>query len=516
MGELNQVNQILTDFQKVPSAKKFCKTWDAKTNSFHVQTYGNLTEDIRRLQTLLKSFPNSISNSHTTPILIASDQGYWASAFILATWMTGHHYLPINDETPRSRLISLLLETQPSVILLENFNDDWIEILKQTHFAGSLVVGKRSHPPKNTEHLKYNIFFLHDLESSTLCNFSRPLNGVAYLMATSGTTGRPKLIRIFDSQLSSYIDRIRGLLPSNLNCLIQTCPITFDPSIGDLLWTLMHQGCLVPLLAKNARFLPQILLQEEPFWWASTPSFSRFALSFLKGVQNRSVQCTFFWGEILTAHHCEVWGHVFTNSQIFNLYGPTESTITVAFHKVIPSELNTQSILPIGKLHPDHFAMIMPQTEELLLSGPQVISSYPQIENNQDRFSFLENKTWYRTGDRAREDSGIITIIGRVDNQIKIHGQRMELTEMELHLERQGWPVILLPITDENPRMEVHHLIGVTEVAGLKLEQLSECLKDHFPTHFFPRSLIVIDKFPLTKNLKIDRAALLKLVSAHQ
>lgn len=502
MKTANQVNILLEKILKIPAEKVFCKTWNLKSNNFDIKYYKDLHQDLSKLCYFIE--PSS-------SVLINTDQGYYSSLCVLATWFQNSYFIPTSKETPYLKLKTLILKTNPQYVLLEELTEEWLKLLTEVNFSGKVLCTDNSKAPTAIK-----ISYLNELAISPKNNppIERSLLATSYIISTSGTTGEPKLIKITDTQLSTYIINIINRIPPTMNGLIQTFPITFDPSIGDLIWTLEKQSFLVPLNTKNSRFFKEILAQsEDDIWWSSTPSFAKWCLNFISDFPVKRISNSFFLGEKLERHFCLNWKSRFTSTKIFNLYGPTEATISISYHQ-FNEATDASSIVPIGKIHDTNDFQIDPLTNELFLSGPQVIKAYLNPTDNKNYFKTIATKNWYRTGDCCSINNEELTITGRIDEQIKIHGQRFEPEGMEFFLLSQNFEVLIIPIYNKKSAIDIEYLVATSLNKNLQLADIVSCLKDHFPNIFLPKKMIYFDNYPITENHKINRKQIIAKINS--
>ncbi|CAF4106619.1 unnamed protein product, partial [Rotaria sordida] len=197
--------------------------------------------------------------------------------------------------------------------------------------------------------------------------------------------------------------------------------------------------------------------------------------------------------------------------QIWNLYGPAETTIDCTFHLVQVAA--DQERIAIGVRLPNYRCMIldefsesvlMDQEGELLVGGIGVFAGYLGRDDLTTRARIvIDSEIFYRTGDLVRMDSnGLLHYQGRKDYQIKLHGQRIELGEIEQCLLNTLISACVVIKWDDD------HLIAYVQSSNMDEEQLRKHCQSHLPPHMIPSLFIVLDKLPLNVNGKIDRKLL--------
>jgi non-ribosomal peptide synthetase component E (peptide arylation enzyme)/acyl carrier protein len=205
-------------------------------------------------------------------------------------------------------------------------------------------------------------------------------------------------------------------------------------------------------------------------------------------------------------------------SELWNLYGPTETTIWSAAHRVSSGEdpiligqpiANTRMYILDGHGEP----LPVGATGELYIAGHGVARGYRnRDELTAERFvpePFLAGERMYRTGDLARyRRDGQIQLLGRADQQIKLRGHRIELGEIEAALERHETvhqAVLLVQGQDADQRLVAYVRLNA---ASVKSEDLRGWLQERLPEYMVPGVYVTMEEFPLTPNGKVDRKRL--------
>ncbi len=238
-----------------------------------------------------------------------------------------------------------------------------------------------------------------------------------------------------------------------------------------------------------------------------------------------SLRLSLFGGESLPRALVASWQAAAPNSRIENVYGPTEATVfCLAQDCSSPLPLAPgRDTVAIGRPLGSSRARVVggdPAVElekgevgELALAGPQLAMGYWRDEALSQR-SFIrldESGTWFLTGDRVlRDDEDRLHFLGRLDHQVKVHGARVQLEEIECLLRlggscrdaaAVGWPV----------RSGVAQgIVGFVSGGTLSSQQLRRDLAKRLPSYHVPQRIVRLDELPLTSNGKIDRERLLR------
>jgi non-ribosomal peptide synthetase component F len=269
--------------------------------------------------------------------------------------------------------------------------------------------------------------------------------------------------------------------------------------------------------------------EHELTTWFSVPSVAGTLarLGLLQPYIFPSLRYSLFCGEPLPATHAELWQQAAPNSILENLYGPTEATIAISQYRWNSSSLHecVNGIVPIGRVFDGQQCCVIDDRQdavqsgeagELCLAGSQVTRGY-WSDTNKTREKFVElpgrpGTTWYRTGDLVRRAAdGCLQYLGRIDQQIKIRGYRVEIQEVEAVLRRicRTEHVIAVPYVGNSGIAEgvVAYVSGVP-VADPRAV-LNAC-REILPDYMVPRELRWVPEIPLNANGKIDRARLME------
>jgi acyl-coenzyme A synthetase/AMP-(fatty) acid ligase len=240
-----------------------------------------------------------------------------------------------------------------------------------------------------------------------------------------------------------------------------------------------------------------------------------------------SLRYSFFAGEPLPVASASMWKAAAPNSVVDNLFGPTEATVVCIGQRFHGPENATpaRGVVAIGTPFPGMEAAIVDaslkfvpdgQNGELLLSGPQLSSGYfGDSELSSKCFPNLAGRRWYRTGDLAyRDTSGVFHHLGRIDNQVKVLGLRVELEEIEAHLrevyETDSVAVIAWPVEHGSASGIVAFVCGRI---GADDPALKTQIKKRLPSYMVPSTVHHIESIPLNSNGKVNRKELAELLS---
>jgi amino acid adenylation domain-containing protein len=345
---------------------------------------------------------------------------------------------------------------------------------------------------------------------------------LAYVIYTSGSTGQPKGVQIPHRALVNFLDSMRrepGLTPQD--CLLAVTTLSFDIAGLELFLPLLV-GAKIVLATRHAAAdgaqLLDLLHRHAVTVMQATPATWHLLLEAgWTGSPSLTVLCG---GEALSAELATAL--CARSPRVFNLYGPTETTIWSTLHRVAPAAepvpfgrpiANTEIYLLDSALQPVPLGV----PGELHIGGLGLARGYldrPDLTAAKfipHPFRAEPPARLYKTGDLARYRSdGSLLYLGRLDQQVKLRGFRIELGEIEAALE--GHPavrqaVVLLREDRPGDRRLVAYLVA-QDSAPLAPAALRDFLKDRLPLYMLPAAFVPLDAFPLTPSGKVDRKAL--------
>ncbi|SEG89214.1 non-ribosomal peptide synthase domain TIGR01720/amino acid adenylation domain-containing protein [Nonomuraea solani] len=352
---------------------------------------------------------------------------------------------------------------------------------------------------------------------------ARPGN-LAYVIYTSGSTGRPKGVGITHRAIVNRLAWMQArydLRPDDR--VLQKTPAGFDVSVWEFFWPLLHGATLVmarPDGHRDPAYLAEVVRRERITTLHFVPSMLAAFLRAEPGTPLPSVRRVLCSGEALPAETVHRF-HRAHDAELHNLYGPTEAAVDVTAWPCPPGMpddpvpiglpvWNTGVRVLDGALRP----VADGETGELYLTGVQLARGYlgrPGLTATRfvaDPFG-APGERMYRTGDLGRRrPDGAFEYAGRVDNQVKLRGQRVELGEIESVL--TGHPAVeqAAVLVRENTgghRHLVGYLVAAEPVAD---DDLEAYLAARLPAHMVPARYVTLDELPVTANGKLDRAAL--------
>jgi amino acid adenylation domain-containing protein len=480
------------------------RTPDAPAVTFEDRTltYAQLEREANRFAHHLR-FAGAVPE---TLVAVYLDRSEYMVAGLLGVLKTGAAYMPLDPGSPSARIALCLEDAQPSVIL--------------TQYSRLADL-----PPHRSRVLVIEDVLASPYPSGVFVSHARP-ESVAYLIHTSGSTGRPKGVELRHNGVVNFLLSMRrepGFTAADTLVAITT--ISFDIAVLELFLPLITGGRVViasreiavdpSRLADLLRSSAATVLQATPATWSALLSIDWAVQPGLKALcggeaLNRSL------ADRLMALGLDLW----------NLYGPTETTIWSTIHPVAPG----LGPIPIGRPIANTTTYILDANlqpvpigvpGELCIGGIGVARGYrnkPELTAEKFiarpaalRTDEAQPETLYRTGDYAlyRAD-GIIECQGRADNQVKIRGHRIELEDVEVNLAAhprvasaaaRAWP------DAEGGYRLCAYLTGVNGPPPNAAE-MRQFLRSRVADPMIPSDIVALDAMPLTSSGKVDRKQL--------
>jgi len=366
----------------------------------------------------------------------------------------------------------------------------------------------------------------------------RPARGVQgdepfYILFTSGSTGEPKGVIITLACLEHFITwmlaehRFTQLGEVFLN----QAPFSFDLSVMDLYCSLATGGTLFSISRDriaNPKELYRALASSGVTTWVSTPSFAQMCLveeKFGEAMLPR-VRRFLFCGETLPPQTAAQLLKRFPKAEVWNMYGPTEATVATTSMRVDAAILERYSPLPVGHAMPGTEILLVNRNREvvppderggIIIAGPNVSPGYlARPDLTADAFFQHRGQRAYRTGDFGRFRNGLLFFEGRMDEQIKLSGYRIELGDVEANLRALATvrDAVVLPVIKDGTAQSLAAFVVLAvrdDASHFNLSQrLRKQLSERLPAYMLPRKFAFFDTFPMTANGKVDRPSLAK------
>lgn len=445
-----------------------------------------------------------------------------AYAGILGACMAGSTYVALNQKWPAERLITLFGLLDLDALIVDR-NGAALLTPEVRAAAPKLIIAPDAGSAGEAGGTP--LVSLDNLEIEPLRDAVEvgPYDA-GYIIFTSGTTGLPKGVVISAGSLDCYLEESRRwtqLAPEDR--VAEAHDITFDLSVHNLFLTL-EAGASLHVMPALALMAPAHFIRSHAVTaWMSVPTIATMMSrsGALKPGLFGALRLSIFCGEPLPVATAQAWAAAAPNSVVENIYGPTECTVVMLRQRLTepPTVTDGRGTLAIGTpfssgkaaiLGPDRRPVADGEPGEIALCGPQVgIGYFAAPEQTEARFCEIGCERWYLTGDLGLKDAdGVFHHLGRIDNQVKVKGNRIELEEVEAHLRTASGSdlvaVVAWPIQDGTPQGLVGFVVG----AGFAPEAIRERMWRTLPRYMTPDTIHLRDALPVNVNGKVDRRAL--------
>lgn len=338
---------------------------------------------------------------------------------------------------------------------------------------------------------------------------------LAYILYTSGSTGRPKGVCISHRAALAFIRwAAEAIGATSEDRFSNHAPFHFDISVLDIYasWAVGAAVVLIPEgLAYDARRLTEFMVNQRISVWYSVPSALMLMMDRggLLDAPLDALRVVLFAGEPFPITHLRILRQRLPRTRMWNLYGPTETNVCTAYEV---GEIDEERLAPVpigcGVCGDKVWAADDDGREvdegvegELWVWGPTVMSGYWGREPHGDKP--------YRTGDLVvRRSGGIYEYVGRRDHMVKVRGYRVELGEIESVLQNHAF-VRSAAVVTSGTGLDTRLVAFVTcDKPGLTLLEVKRFCAERLPRYMIVDELRTIEALPLSRNGKVDRAAL--------
>lgn len=489
-------------------------------------TYRQLADQARRVA----GWITATTGQNNPRIGILAARSLTAYVGILASSYAGAAYVPLNFKAPHDYLSDILRAAKIDALIVDRAGIDILEKESLDALPAAIL------SPFDTPGRGSSFTGPEDLDKSPLLNKPTAVepHNHAYLMFTSGTTGKPKGITITVENIHHLLTTLQSRYQYTPEDRIsQAFELTFDLSVFDI-FIALRAGASLHVVPEHEMPMPAHFIRKQQLTsWFSVPSMIGMLkqMRLLQKSAFPSLRLSLFCGEALPEESARTWQEAAPNSRLENLYGPTEATVACLLqefsdpHAITPNRGIVAIGRPFDGLHAaivDEKGRFLPSGEhgELAIHGPQVAPGY--LENphlSAQRFPTLNHpeigpSRWYLTGDLASMDKEQrYHFLGRVDNQVQLRGYRVELDEIEHHLRAVSGCDNAVAIFLDHSELWAQEIVGVVLPGPLDGGTLRKQMALRLPPYMVPKKIVFIPTFPRNTSGKIDRNAIKKQLS---
>ncbi|TRX32582.1 amino acid adenylation domain-containing protein [Flavobacterium sp. ZT3R18] len=436
---------------------------------------------------------------HSATVAVLMDRSANLVTTLLGILKSGGAYIPLDPSFPKDRLEYIIQHSEVQQIISTqnlkhnlNLNCEIIDI--------EVILNEEAN--------------LEQIELKKLSS-----DATAYIIYTSGSTGNPKGVAISHRSLLNFLISIQHQPKiEKQDYLFSVTTQSFDISILEF-FTPLISGATLYIASQELLSDPLgiiVKIEElKPTIIQATPSFYQMLYNAgWKGNKAIKILCG---GDLLSETLAEKL--LGTNAELWNMYGPTETTIWSSCKKITQAKEASNIGNPIHNTEfyiLDECMQLLPigSVGTIYIGGDGLAQGYFKNEELTNekfiRSSFNENKKIYNTGDLGRwNEKGEIEFLGRNDNQVKIRGYRIELGEIESKLnqiENIKDSIVIAQKSAEQEAVLIAYVI--METREFNNLAIINTLRRELPEYMIPNTIIPLDEFPLTPNKKVDRKAL--------
>lgn len=414
---------------------------------------------------------------------------------ILAIFKLGAVYVPIDINFPEERKKNILESSQSVLVVDGNF-------IKEFESAN---------------------------QNDDLINIEIEPSQIAYTIYTSGSTGKPKGVMVMHQNFSIFLENCKNNFGTDATIHFPVLASnSFDIFLFEVFYPLIIGGTVTILSFETIKDLTLLSGKIEKInAFHAVPILMRQLLDYIIDFEIAErflgIRKLFIGGDTISKGILEDLSKIFPNASIHVLYGPTEGTIFVSIQTYLHKQEHYNPLL-IGKPNTGSKIYITDESNNLVpigipgeisIAGAQVTKGYLNNEEAVKKAfmpDFFSTGKLYKTGDLARwHFNGVLEFIGRKDSQIKLHGYRIEPSEIENAFQKHKKiknAIVLVDKTNEDQKRLFAFYTGFEKIDEKKLRTY---LEKKLPSYMIPSKIVWVEKFPILINGKINNKALIHL-----
>jgi len=447
-----------------------------------------------------------------TLVAIVMEKGWEQIVAAYGVLQAGAAYVPIDPDQPHERMTWLLEDSMAQLILTQS------------------CLEERLTWPQDTNRILIDKEDLSNIDGSELDHIQTP-DDLAYVIYTSGSTGHPKGVMLSHRGVVNALIQTNSVFKiNNEDSILAVTALHHDMSVYDVFGVIGAGGTLImpdPAGRRDPAHWSELMVKHKPTLWNSVPAMMDMLLEFTDsnpGSIPDTLRFAFLGGDWIPVTLPERLTKHVTDATVISVGGPTETSLWNIWYPVYKVNADWKSIpygMPIANTR---YYITNDDLEpcqdgipgEMYISGIGLSSGYWR-DKEKTRKSFIKHpktgERLYRSGDLGRLlPDGNIEFCGRVDLQVKLRGNRVELGEIETVLNKHlNIKHAVVTVREDIPgeKKLVAYIIQANS-DNTNITLLRDYLDKLLPDYMIPGAWVFLDKMPLTQNGKIDRMSLPK------
>ena len=469
-------------------------------------TYNELVNGAKRIGTAIIS-----KTSVRKPVPVLMEKGINALSVFFGAVFAGDYYVFLNPDLPENRLKSIFEILESDILITDK---DHLEIASKISDKYTLF-----EDIKDTQ--------IDETKLEAVRKQSMSLDPL-YVNFTSGSTGKPKGVVVDNKSVIEFIEIFTDKFGiTDKDIIANQAPFDFDVSVKDI-YSAISQGATLVIVPKKMFSKPAELLdylcdnKVTTLIWAVSALCLITTFHGLDYKVPETVNKILFSGEVMPLKHLKIWIEHLPKAMFVNLYGPTEVTCNCTYY-IIDNNKEYESKIPIGVAFDNKEIILLDEKNnvvsntndigEICVRSNTLALGYFGEKELSDK-SFIQNPLndkyrdlLYKTGDLGYYDQdNNLVFSGRKDFQIKHQGHRIELEEIQIAMEKIDEIKRACVIYNEEKSRIYGFYIG-----DIDKKEIHSKLLELLPVYMIPNILRKVEEFPLNKNGKIDRKALMEM-----
>lgn len=445
-----------------------------------------------------------LNNTERKPVIVYGNKQIYMKATFLACSYAGMTYVPIDISMPEERVKLIINQVNPYCIIGDFKSKDC-----------------KSISSKEIEDI------MKEKSYNNIKKIYMKPEDIYYIIFTSGSTGIPKGVKVTYKNLDSCVKWLKDITKIQKGVVLNQAIFSFDLSVADLYLSLISGSAhyiLEDITAFNFSIIFEELKKSNATLAVMTPSFAELLLtdkSFNKELLPK-LNTIIFCGEKLFNITVEKLYKRFKNIKIINSYGPTECTFAVTSIELTKDSVNENNI-PVGRVKEgtdililDNEKNIVRENEigEILITGDSVAEGYLEVPE-KNPFITYNGQRAYLTGDLGYIKNKILYCTGRMDNQIKFKGYRIELSDIEKNFYDLNYidkVKVISKLSNKNTVIKLVAFIKLKNGTNKNTIEIKRDLGKKLPDYMIP-NIKILEEFPLNNNGKTDINKLRRIVN---